>query len=77
MAEILLFPGVTRLPIEPDRVLESVLGKLDEAIVVGTNKGGDFYFASSVPSGPEALWLLERAKHKLMTVTDDLEEEDE
>jgi hypothetical protein len=72
MGELVLFPGITTLPIEPERIFETA-PKLKEAIVVGTTETGDLYFASSVPGGPEALWLLERARHKLMLITDDLE----
>lgn len=76
MADIIQFPGhgTTFGDIAPDKVLEGATGYLDVAIVVGVTHEGNFYFASSQGDGGETLWWLERAKHKLMQITDELEE---
>lgn len=43
-----------------------------EVIVIGYDKNGDFYFASSKANGPDVLWLLKLAERKLMrAVVDD------
>lgn len=56
-------PGVE---IDPDAVLSSAVGQLREVAVVGFTADGSLYVAGS--GGPvETLWLLERAKHYLMT----------
>jgi hypothetical protein len=71
---VIKFPGITRLELNPDDVLDAAKGQLDLAIVIGVTPEGNFYFASSEPDGAEVVWWLERTKHKLMQLTDDLEE---
>lgn len=67
------FTGITRLDISVDRVLEAALKEgMSEVVITGFDADGDEYFASSQASGADVLWHLERAKHRLMTCTDDL-----
>lgn len=74
MAEIINFPGITRLDLDPQRVLSSALEDgLEAVIVLGLDKDGAFYFASSAPDSPEVLWFLRKAEHKLMQMEDELE----
>lgn len=47
MAEILMFSGITRLDLPPDRILEAAKGKLEGVLVLGYDEAGDFYAASS------------------------------
>lgn len=72
MSNVVIFPGITTLDLDPDRVLESALGKLDGVVVVGFDKDGQEYFASSYADGGDVLWLFERAKKKLLEMPDDL-----
>jgi hypothetical protein len=66
---IVFFDGVTRLDIPPERVLNSAKeANLENCVVIGWEKNGDFYFASSIASGPEVIWLLELAKKKLLEI---------
>ena len=74
MGDVIKFKGQTKLDLSPNQVLAAATDELETAIVVGVTKHGDFYFASSTGDGSEVVWWLERAKHKLMTITDDLEE---
>lgn len=61
------FPGQTRLDMPVPKVLATAAGKgLSQAIVIGWDRNGEFYFVSSSPDGPKALWLLENAKVELM-----------
>lgn len=62
---------VTRLDIPADRVLESAVGKLEGAIVIGYTHDGDEYFASSYADGGDALWLVERFKKMLLSIGED------
>lgn len=39
-------------------------------VILGYTKSGDEYFSSSIADGGEALWLLERAKQKLLKPRD-------
>lgn len=73
MAEVLQFTGLTKLDINPDQVLERAMGQLEAVVICGFSKDGKQYFASSVADGADALWHLERAKHALMKITDELE----
>jgi hypothetical protein len=66
VSNVVNFTGVTRLDLPADRIIESAAGKLDHAVVIGWDKAGSFYFASSYAAGPEVLWLLETARRKLL-----------
>lgn len=58
---------VTRLDIPVDRVLEEAKGKIDDGVIVlGWDKEGDIYFASSMADNTMTLWLLESAKLALL-----------
>lgn len=66
MAEILLFSGITQLNLPADRVLEQNIGKLDGVVILGWDKAGEEFFASSYADGGTVLWLLERCKRRLI-----------
>ena len=68
MSNIIPFNGITRLDLDPDRVLENTKGKLDGVILIGYDKQGEEYFASSYADGGDVLWLLERMKLRLLNV---------
>lgn len=65
---IIRFPGVTRLDIDPNQVLEEAIGKLEGVVIAGCDKDGNHYFASSYADGGEMLWLLEACKKRLMEI---------
>lgn len=72
-AEIVRFPGISRLDLDPQRVLETVVEEgLQGVVVLGYDAEGEEYFACSYADGGEVLWLLERMKLKLLRVADDL-----
>jgi len=59
-------PGIQ---IAADAVLGAAVGNLREVVVIGFEADGSLYLAGS--GGPvETLWLLERARHYLMTNAD-------
>ncbi len=61
--------NITKLDIPANRVLEGAIGTLDGGVVVmGWDKDGELYFASSIADGGEVLWLLEKAKSELLAV---------
>ena len=68
---VIPFGGITRLDIDPDRVLTGAVGKLECVVVVGLGKDGEEYFASSMADGADALWYLERCKKKLLEIGDE------
>jgi len=68
---VVTFTGITRLDIDPDRVLNEAMGKLQVSVVVGFDKEGKIYFASSTGKAPDIAWLLERAKIALIDAADE------
>lgn len=70
MGDVTFLNCVTRLDIPADRVLEQAIGKLETVVVIGYDENGDEYFASSKADGGYVLWLLERAKLKLLRTRD-------
>jgi hypothetical protein len=66
MAEVLVFPGWTQLPIPVARVLEGATG-CTAVLVLGEDGNGRFYAASSIADGHTLLWWLETFRHKLLS----------
>lgn len=62
---------ITTLDMDPDRVLQQAVGKMDEVVIIGFDKDGNEYFASSKSDAGDILFHLERAKHKLMAMFDE------
>lgn len=68
--------GITRHDIPADRVINAALEHgLEGVVIIGFDKDGAEYFASSYADGSDALWLIERGRHKLMRIVDELEGE--
>ncbi len=65
-AKIFEFSGPTKLDIDPDRVLKKAEGKLQGVVLMGYDKDGDFFAASSYADGGDVLWLIELLKKQLM-----------
>lgn len=65
-AEVVDFPGITTLDIDPDRILQCAIGKMDQVVLIGWDKDGQEYFSSSVSDGGTVLWHMERAKLQLL-----------
>lgn len=75
MGEVVDLAVITTLSLDPDRVLQKAVGKLERVLVIGVTKEGDEYFASSDPDGGTIIWDMERAKYKLMQVADEQTDE--
>ncbi len=72
MSKVVPFTGITKLDLQPDRVLEAARGEEFEGIVImGYKADGSEYFASTYADGGDVLWLIERCKLKLLEVADD------
>lgn len=67
-AKIIPFSGITRLDLPADQVLELAGGQLEGVVVVGFDKDGQFYAASSYADGGTVLWLLEVLRKRLLEV---------
>lgn len=68
MSNVVKFTGITFLDMPPDVILESALGKLESVIVLGYTNDGEEYFSASMADGADALWHLQRAAHKLLSM---------
>jgi len=65
MGELIQLGGVTKLNIPADRVLEGAKGQLEGVVLIGFDKQGQVYAASSYADGGAVMWLLEMCKQKL------------
>lgn len=66
VSDIIDFDGVTKLDIDPDKVLAGAKENLNSVIVIGWDKEDNLYTASSSSSIGELLYLLEVAKKELL-----------
>ena len=67
MSNVINFTGITKLDLPPDRVLESAKDRLEGVVILGFDKEGGEYFASSYADGGDVLSLLERCKLRILT----------
>lgn len=68
---VVAFTGPYFGDIDPELVLDAAKGKLSKVIVIGVTTDGEFeYINSSISDGPQALWMLERAKIEMLTLDD-------
>lgn len=65
-AQVFDFTGITKLDLDPDRILEGAKGKLQGVVVLGFDQDGKFYGATSYADGGNCLWLLEVCKKRLL-----------
>ena len=71
MGDVVDLPVITSLDLDPDRVLQKALGEVESVVILGYDKQGGEYFASSVADGGTVLWLLERMKKELLEAADE------
>ena len=68
MSNVIPLGNVTRLDIPAETILEAAKGNLDSVVLMGYDKDGELYFASSIADGGDALWLIEKLKQQLLDV---------
>lgn len=67
MSNVVDLPVITTLDLDPQRVIAKALeAGMTEVVIIGYDKDGDEYFASSVSDGGDVLWHIERAKLRLL-----------
>ena len=70
MGEVIVANIITKLDVPVERILDGAQG-LASIVVMGYDQDGNEYFASSIASGDEVLWLMERSKMKLLTMSEE------
>jgi hypothetical protein len=68
MSKVIPFNGITKLDLDPDLILENSKGALEGVVLLGWDKEGEMYFASTYADGGTVLWLLEQCKTRLLAV---------
>jgi hypothetical protein len=71
MSDVKLFTGITPLPFDADIILNSAKGQLKSVIIIGETEDGEEFFSASISDAPETIWMIERAKYKLMKICDE------
>ena len=72
MGDVVTLTVQTKLDLTPERVLQGALdGCLKDAVVIGFDRDENLYFASSSADVTIILWLLEKAKQRLLMEGDD------
>lgn len=70
-ADIIRLDVVTKLDLPPERVLaDACAADLESVVIIGFDKAGEEYFTSSIADGADVVWLLERAKLRLLRYAD-------
>ena len=63
----------SRHDLDPEDVLRCALNEgLSEVVIVGFDKEGREYFASSLADGGDAVWHLNRGIYRLMRIADEI-----
>ena len=65
MGKIIPIGGITKLDMPADKILEQAKGELEGVVLIGFDKNGEVYAASSYADGGNVLWLLEVCKQKM------------
>ena len=63
--------NITKLNIDVDTVLEGAKEQLEDCVLLGWDKDGEAYVASTLADGGDVLWLLKVGEHALMGALDD------
>jgi len=58
--------GVTRLDVPIERICDAAKEELENCVIMGWDKDGELYFASSISDGGDVLWIMEKAKLLLL-----------
>ncbi len=66
MGEIIRFRGITKLDLDPDLILDELKGKIENFVVLGYDKEGNFFFSSTIADGGDILWLIEILKKRMV-----------
>ena len=71
MGDVVRLPVITRLDWPADEILDSAKGRLDGVVILGYDREGGEFFASSLADGADVLWLLKRAEFAILHSADE------
>lgn len=66
-ARVIPLGCITRLDLPVDRVLEQAKDQVVNVVLMGWDKDGELYFASTFSDGGEILWLMDKCRDALMS----------
>lgn len=73
MGEVVVLPVVTSLDAPAEQALKLALAEnLKDAVIIGYRQDGTEYFRSSIADGGTVMWMMERAKLKLIRLVDSM-----
>ena len=70
MSNVINLSCITNLDLPADRILEGVVGRVNKVVLMGYDKDGKEYFASSIADGADVVWLAERMKKQLLEMNE-------
>lgn len=71
MSKVIELGCITKLEIPCEKLLKKAIdSNLTTVLILGYNKDGSLYFASSHADGGDIMWLMEKAKKELLEITD-------
>ena len=70
MGKLIPLGNITRLDLPVSTVLKAAEDQLESVVLLGYDKEGEEYFASTIADGGEVIWLLERAKKALLEIVE-------
>lgn len=72
-SNVVVLDVVTRLNLPAERVLNTALAAdLGGVVVIGYDRKGQYYFASSIADGANVNWLLDQCKKQLLDEASDM-----
>lgn len=72
MSNVVDLPVISTLARDPARILAKAHDAgLTDVVIIGHDKDGREFFASSKADGGDVVWMLERAKLKLLSLVPD------
>ena len=71
MGDVVDFDGFTTLPVDPDWLLQKAIGQMARVVIIGVDKDGKEFLASSVADCGTILWDVERARLAVLRMGDE------
>ena len=71
MSNVTMLADHAAIPLTTEQVLErAASANLAGVIVLGVTDDGTMFVETSIDDGPDAVWLIEKYKHRIFTFAD-------